>query len=232
MGGALPYQLDLCDEIGLMVYNESYASWGDIDSTSKMFERFDRSQLGMIRRDRNHPSIIIWGLLNETSYGPIFRHSVAMLPLLRSLDNSRMFILGSGRWDGEFSIGTISNPGSRNWEHFLGKEAPGAFQSKMTNIGGYVESSGDAHVYPVVPQTEQSTNFIRTLGQNTKPVFLSEYGIGSAVDLWRVTRHFERLGKAEAEDAKFYKDKLDKYLADWKRWKLDQIYASAGRFLY
>ena len=222
-GGEQPYQLDLCDEIGLMVYNESFASQG-MDSTSKMFQRFDRSQSGMIRRDRNHPSVIIWGLLNETFDGPIFRHAVAMLPLVRSLDNSRMFILGSGRWDGQFSFGSISNPGSPKWEYLLGKEAPDAPQSKMTDIGGYSEGSGDAHVYPTVPQTAQTTYFIRALGQNTKPVFLSEYGIGSAVDLWRVTRHFERFGKEEDEDAKFYKDKLDKYLVDWKQWKLDQIY--------
>ena len=89
---------------------------------------------------------------------------------------------------------------------------------------------GDAHVYPSVPQTEETTNFIRNLGQNSKPVFLSEYGIGSAVDLWRVTRHFERFGKEEAEDAKFYKDKLDKYLIDWEKWKLDQIYARPEDF--
>jgi hypothetical protein len=221
-GGAQPYQLDLCDEIGLMVYNESFASQG-MDSSSMMFQRFDRSQLAMIRRDRNHPSIIIWGLLNETFDGPIFRHTVAMLPYLRSLDNSRMFILGSGRWDGQFSIGSISNPGSREWEYLLGKEAPDAAQSKMT-WGGYTENSGDAHVYPIIPQQEQITEFIRNLGQNSKPVFLSEYGIGSSVDLWRVTRHFERYGKEENEDAKFYKDKLDKYLADWEQWKLNQIY--------
>lgn len=234
-GGALPYQLDLCDEIGLMVYNEPFASSG-MDSTSKMFQRFDRSQLEMIRHDRNHPSVIIWGLLNEKLDGPIFRHAVTILPLVRSLDNSRMVILSSGRWDGQFSIGSISNPGSREFEYTLGKEAPNAPISKMTNISnssnapGYMEGSGDVHFYPIVPQTEQSTNFIRTLGQNTKPVFLSEYGIGSAVDLWRVTRHFERLGKAENEDAKYYKERLDQYLADWKQWKLDQIYARPEDF--
>ncbi len=222
-GGAQQYQLDLCDEIGLLVYNESFASQG-LDSSSVMFQRFDRSQLGMIHRDRNHPSVIIWGLLNETMDGPVFRHAVALLPRLRALDNSRLILLGSGRWDGQFSIGSISNPGSLDWEYFLGKEAPNASPSKMTKIGGYCESSGDAHVYPIVPQPEKATNLIRGLGQNSKPVFLSEYGIGSSVDLWRVTRHFERLGKEGAEDAKFYKDKLDKYLVDWEQWKLNEIY--------
>jgi len=227
-GGAQPYQLDLCDEIGLMVYNESFASQG-LDSSSAMFKRFDRSQIGMIRRDRNHPSVIIWGLLNETFDGPVFRHTVAMLPLVRSLDNSRIFLLGSGRWDGQFSIGSISNPGSKEWEYLLGKDAPDAVQSKMT-WGGYTENSGDAHVYPVVPQPGEITGFLRSLGKDSKPVFLSEYGIGSSVDLWRVTRLFESYGKENNEDAKFYKDKLDKYLVDWDNWKLNEIYARPEDF--
>jgi hypothetical protein len=50
------------------------------------------------------------------------------------------------------------------------------------------------------------------------------------VDLWRVTRHFERLGKTEVEDAQFYRDKLNRYLADWKRWKLDELYARPEDF--
>ncbi|MFO0002510.1 MAG: glycoside hydrolase family 2 TIM barrel-domain containing protein, partial [bacterium] len=40
----------------------------------------------MVRRDRNHPSVTIWGLLNETYDGPVFRHAVEYLPALRALD--------------------------------------------------------------------------------------------------------------------------------------------------
>jgi len=97
-GVALRYQLDLCDEIGLMVYEESYAGWCLADSP-KMAERYDESVLGMVRRDRNHPSLVIWGLLNETPDGPVFRHALGLLPGLRALDDSRMVLLNSGRWD-------------------------------------------------------------------------------------------------------------------------------------
>ena len=64
-GAATPMQLDLCDEIGLMVYEESYAAW-PIAPSPKMPERFDAAVSELILRDRNHPSVVTWGLLNET----------------------------------------------------------------------------------------------------------------------------------------------------------------------
>ena len=82
-GVARRYQLDLCDEIGLMVYEEAYASWCLGDSP-QMARRYDDSLLGMVRRDRNHPSVAMWGLLNETSDGAVFRHAVDFLPALRA----------------------------------------------------------------------------------------------------------------------------------------------------
>jgi hypothetical protein len=94
------YQLDLCDELGLMVYEESYAGWCLHDSP-QMPQRYDESVLGMVRRDRNHPSVTMWGLLNETPDGPVFRHAVSMLPALRALDETRLVFLNSGRWDAQ-----------------------------------------------------------------------------------------------------------------------------------
>ena len=61
-------------------------------------------------------------------------------------------------------------------------------------------------------------------------MFISEYGVGSAVDLWRVTRHYERLGKEHVEDAQFYRDKLDRFLADWDRWKMGECFATPQEF--
>ena len=94
----LRFLIDMCDEIGLMVYEESHASWM-VDDSPKLAERQDSSVTGMILRDRNHPSVVMWGLLNETGDGPVFRHAVAQLPLVRRLDDSRVVLLGSGRFD-------------------------------------------------------------------------------------------------------------------------------------
>jgi len=222
-GVATRYQLDLCDEIGLLVYEESYAGWLLADSP-QMAQRFDRSTSEMIRRDRNHPSVVIWGLLNETEDGPVFRHAVAALPLVRALDDTRMVMLNSGRWDGQLSIGSLSNPGSSQWETVMGDEGPQAAPTHAAPPGGYWARVGDAHAYPRVPHTADTIQFLRHLGDGTKHVFLSEYGIGSAVDLWRVVRHYERLGAEAAEDAQFYRDKLDRFLADWGKWRLGETF--------
>ena len=66
------YQLDLADEIGLLVYTEPYSAWC-MEPSPKMAEWFDADLREMILRDRNHPSVAIWGVLNETPPGPVSR---------------------------------------------------------------------------------------------------------------------------------------------------------------
>jgi len=229
-GVSWPSQLDFCDELGLMVYEESYAGWCMEDSP-QMAERFDRSTSEMIQRDRNHPSVTIWGLLNETPDGAIFRHAVSTLPLVRSLDDTRMVLLGSGRWDGIWSIGSISNPGSNEWEHLLGGEAPDAPDAKGLS-GGYVEQAGDAHYYPPIPLSAESVKLFRELGSDGKSVFLSEHGNGGEVDAVRVVRLYEQLGVSdELEDYVLYKSEADKFVADWERFGMDSMFADQSDFM-
>ena len=51
-----------------MVYEESLAGWM-MENSPRFLELYDQSIKEMIRRDRNHPSVVIWGLLNETNDG-------------------------------------------------------------------------------------------------------------------------------------------------------------------
>ena len=37
-------------------------------------------------------------------------------------------------------------------------------------------------------------------------------------------RYFEQWGAEHAADLAYYRDKLDKFMADWKNWKLDRIW--------
>ena len=101
------YQLDLCDEIGFLVYEESLAGWC-LEESPQLAERFDTSIRGMIRRDRNHASVVMWGLLNENMGDAAFYHATACLPFVRTLDDTRVVMLNSGRFD----VGRSNGPAS------------------------------------------------------------------------------------------------------------------------
>jgi beta-galactosidase len=85
-----PLWYSLCDEYGLYVIDEanseSHAFLGSLchepDFDRSYFERCQR----MILRDKNHPSIIMWSLGNESGYGPI--HD-AMAGWARHYDRTR-----------------------------------------------------------------------------------------------------------------------------------------------
>lgn len=123
-------QLDMADELGLLVYEESYASWMLSDSP-QLAERFDRSLTGMVLRDRNHPSVAMWGLLNETGPGPVCDHARNSLPLMRMLDPTRPVMFSSGRFDSE----TFLN-GLVVWKPDTGFAPAIAFNPKTYSISG------------------------------------------------------------------------------------------------
>lgn len=228
-GGATREQLDACDEIGLMALVEHSAS-NPFEVTPQMESRFDHSIGETVRLHRNHPSVVAWGLLNETPDGPYFRHAAGTLPLVRSLDATRVVLLNSGRWDGQKDIGSVCNPGATGWDGYLGGEGPGNPASHMSGPGGYTLQMGDVHAYPRVPHTADTIRWLATFGKEDHHVFLSEYGIGSAVDLWRITRKFEQIGKPNAEDAQFYRQKLDQFATDWERWKMADCFGDPQRY--
>lgn len=97
------YFYDLCDEYGLYVINEAdlechgfewvenYDWITDDPSWEKAY--VDRS-IRMVRRDRNHPSIIMWSMGNESSFGCNFRAAAAAI---RELDSTRLI-----HYEGDF----------------------------------------------------------------------------------------------------------------------------------
>ena len=235
-GMAWPEQLDFCDEIGLLVYEETLASWLLADSP-RMAEHFDRSIGQMVERDRNHASVVAWGLLNETFDGALFRHAVDTLPLVRDLDPTRLVLLSSGRWDGQPAIGSAANPGSRTWEHVWGAEEPDATSVVAPRPWdrarlGYLSSAGDVHLYPYAPFDASVIDLVRTMGAASRPVFLSEYGVGSLFDAIREHRGFEQHEAWEqAPDARYIQSMADRFTTDWHRYRLDDVYPVPEDFL-
>jgi beta-galactosidase len=78
--------LDACDELGLLVYDEA-PGWGHLGD-EEWRERSLRDVREMIVRDRNHPSVVLWGArLNETpDHEPFYRRAQE---IARELDDSR-----------------------------------------------------------------------------------------------------------------------------------------------
>jgi hypothetical protein len=221
-GGAHGYQMDQCDELGLLVYQEPLGGWLLKDSP-QMKERYEISVREMVLRDRNHPSVAMWGMLNETEDGPIFREAVSALPLVRSLDDTRLVLLSSGRFDGHLEIGSASNPSSSVWEPTWGKEEAGGGRVAMKYPSGI--GSGDFHLYPTVPQSPEVNELMRTLGHDSKPIFLSEYGIGSMMNVIHEARMYEQAGiRADAEDFVLMKSMADHLIADWTRFGMEAVY--------
>lgn len=64
-----PEQIELCDEMGLMVMAESFDEWGKAkckNGYNRFFDEWaERDLQNLIRRFRNHPSIVMWSVGNE-----------------------------------------------------------------------------------------------------------------------------------------------------------------------
>ncbi|MBQ9326329.1 MAG: beta-glucuronidase [Clostridia bacterium] len=96
-----PRFLDLCDELGILVWEEHHAR--ALPDEIFFSETFMRQSMActreMIQQHGNHPSIVIWGLLNECeSATPQGRNIYAkQIQLLRSLDPTRPVSFASCR---------------------------------------------------------------------------------------------------------------------------------------
>ncbi len=70
-----PELLDLCDRMGFLVMDEAFDEWtiakwkngrADVHGYAEDFEAWaERDLTTMLRRDRNHPSIVLWSVGNE-----------------------------------------------------------------------------------------------------------------------------------------------------------------------
>ena len=65
-----PEVLDLCDRMGIIVFNELFDKYGPTAgvncSTREYVEKYAEDEVGnLVRRDRNHPSVFLWSIGNE-----------------------------------------------------------------------------------------------------------------------------------------------------------------------
>ncbi len=90
---------DLCDELGLYLVDETnletHAFIHDICADPRYAAQFVERGLRMVERDKNHPSVIVWSLGNESGYGP--NHD-AMAGWMRGADPSRPLHYEGATW--------------------------------------------------------------------------------------------------------------------------------------
>ncbi|MDP2983689.1 MAG: glycoside hydrolase family 2 TIM barrel-domain containing protein [Candidatus Latescibacter sp.] len=59
-----PAFLDVCDEEGMLIFEEPAVGW--IVESDRLRDRAFTEVRDMVQRDHNHPSVVIWGILNES----------------------------------------------------------------------------------------------------------------------------------------------------------------------
>ncbi|WP_231954522.1 glycoside hydrolase family 2 TIM barrel-domain containing protein [Pirellulimonas nuda] len=121
----VPRFYDLCDELGLLVMDEAFDGWGRKATHDYGAQAFDawweRDLRDFLRRDRNHPSIIIWSMGNET------RGSVAadLVRVCHEMDPTRP--VTSGHSGSEFMDVYGVNGASERQDFFTKKRPNKAF---------------------------------------------------------------------------------------------------------
>ena len=199
-----PMFYDICDEIGLLVMDEIFDGWhkkAPEDYGKQAFDEWwQRDVKEWITRDRNHPSIFVWSLGNET-------HSAIapeMVEFGRSLDPTRLFTSGAGNPE-DMDIAGV-NGGSetksfienkKNDKPFISTEAPHTWQTRgYYRTQTWWRDNELPGTYPLPNLTEKEIFFYEGLNpkdwKNRKQRFNSSYDNAtvrvSARKYWEVMR--------------------------------------------
>ncbi|TXG39538.1 sugar-binding domain-containing protein [Seonamhaeicola maritimus] len=132
-----PMFYDICDEIGLLVMDEIFDGWhkkAPQDYGKQAFDEWwQRDVKEWITRDRNHPSIFVWSLGNET-------HSDVAPELVgygKKLDPTRLFTSGAGNPEDMDIQGVNGGSETRSFienksfdKPFISTEAPHTWQTR------------------------------------------------------------------------------------------------------
>ncbi len=202
--------LDLADELGLLLYEEPPIGW--IQESPWMRERCEREVREMILRDRNHPSVVIWGMLNETGNAGYVTMGGAqaikddLCRLARSLDPSRLIIDDSGGVNAT--------------------REPARFMRPYTDV---LDPYDDMHIYQRAPVDRDIELYYMHSGDPDRLYFLSEFGFGGMEDLEDVIAQYGEQ-KGVCKDARFLRGMLDAAKRGFDERNLDRVFGDFSGF--
>ena len=224
----IPAQLDLADQIGVLIYQETPASWC-MEPSPEGPERWKANVREMILRDRNHPSVVMWGLFNESFWwdkeGTFFPYAADSLPELRFIDPSRMIVLDSGRLISILDAPPYVRPD-------VGEYAlPGAVE--------WMKGVVDVHFYYNWPMADEDVRAsqvarrtYRGLEVGGRKVFYSEFGFGCPMDPLVAIRKFEEWGTPEDnDDVRIFRGMAEGFLRDWERLRMQEVFPTPSHLV-
>jgi beta-glucuronidase len=180
--------LDLCDELGFCVWEESHARCVDF-AHPRFRSQIAESTREMIEWHGSHPCILLWGCLNEcdsVSSGGRREHA-RVIKLIRELDGSRPVTFASNKAQRDVCLDLVDVV---SWNRYVGW------------YGGRVEEV-EADLAELMKWLHSDAS-----GGKGKPVILSEFGAGAL----RGCRHPHQAKWTEEHQARALDEQLRVYL--------------------
>lgn len=185
-----PIFYDICDELGILVMDEIFDGWhkkADEDYGARFFDEWWTQDItSWIKRDRNHPSIIIYSVGNET-HGDVGKDLVA---LCHKLDSTRLVTSGHSSSQYMDVLGVNGHSEEKGFFDELKDNRPfvatenthtwqvrGYYRTKTWYRDGYPNPKRKPYYIPDLTKKEVFTNdwIADSLRSNQKQVFNSSY---------------------------------------------------------
>lgn len=184
-----PYLYDLCDEYGIMVIDEAnletHGLGGKLSNdpmwTAAYLERSNR----MVLRDKNHPSVIIWSLGNESGRGP---NHAAMAEWIHDFDITR-------------PVHYEPAMGNPRLEGYIDPSDPKYL--KPNDHSHRLQNPRDAYYVDIVSRMYPGIYTPKLLAEqkngDTRPIFFVEYAhamgnsVGNLKEFWDIFRSSPRI---------------------------------------
>ena len=212
-----PIILDEADKAGLLIIGspavECMSVWPTFNE--KTPERIQNEIVGLIKRDRNHPSIIWWELFNEVTRDSMIQLIPKMVPVARECDPTRLILDESGGWA---SGAHFYSP----WEHK---------KVNLVELHSYVRAPVNDNHLKLYRELGQSNDIVgRTKIKAGDKIFISEFGYGGLPNLESTCLKFRKSGNSNLP---IYRQhfKIKKSIETaLKETGLDKVYQSVESF--